>query len=278
MVTAAVVQYRQSMVDAFEQQSAMLRMTTTKETVRNGNQATFVVNGAGSDTAVTRGVNGQIPYGSPTNTQKTITLTEKHAPYELTDFNVFASQGDQLAGMRKHSMSVINREIDLTILATLASATIDTGAGQIASGALVQACIAELGANDVDVSDENNLFAVISPSFRGYLAQTTEFTNGDYVPMQYLGGPVRKIWRWSGVNWIVSSRITGLQGSTELCYMWHRDALGYAINLGEDSIDVGYDAKQKTSWSNATVYHGGVILQNTGIVQMVHDGSAHQFA
>lgn len=278
MVTAAVVQYRQSMVDAFEQQSAMLRMTTTKETVRNGNQATFVVNGAGSDTAVTRGVNGQIPYGSPTNTQKTITLTEKHAPYELTDFNVFASQGDQLAGMRKHSMSVINREIDLTILATLASATIDTGAGQIASGALVQACIAELGANDVDVSDENNLFAVISPSFRGYLAQTTEFTNGDYVPMQYLGGPVRKIWRWSGVNWIVSSRITGLQTSSELCYMWHRDSLGYAINLGEDSIDVGYDAKQKTSWSNATVYHGGVILQNTGIVQMVHDGSAHQFA
>jgi hypothetical protein len=37
---------------------------------------------------------------------------------------------------------------------------------------------------------------------------------------------------------------------------------------------VGYDEKQDTSWSRATIFHAAKILQNTGIVQMKHDGSA----
>jgi hypothetical protein len=46
------------------------------------------------------------------------------------------------------------------------------------------------------------------------------------------------------------------------------------ICLLEDSINVGYDEKQDTSWSRATIFHGFKVLQNTGIVQMKHDGSA----
>ena len=277
-VEAAVIQYRQAMVAQFEQQVSILRAFCTKESVRNGNQATFLVNGSGSDTAVTRGTNGQIPYGNPTNTQVTITLVEKHAPYELTNFNIFASQGDQKAGMRKAAMSVINRDIDLTILAALASATIDTGTATTGSVALVQKALAELGNNDVDVSDEENLFAVITPSMRAYLTQTAEFSSGDYVSVKVFGGAVRKMWRWSGVNWAVSSRITNITTNNELCYMWHRDAMGYAVNLGEDSVEIGYDAKQNSSWARATIYHEAKLLQNTGIVQIKHDGSAHNLS
>ena len=51
-------------------------------------------------------------------------------------------------------------------------------------------------------------------------------------------------------------------------------ALGYAVNVGEDSIAIGYEEKQDTSWSRASIFHGAKILQNTGIVQMKHDGSA----
>jgi hypothetical protein len=113
-IEAAQVQYRQAFVDQFEGKVSVFRtMATTKETVMKGNQATFLVAGSGTDTAVTRGTNGQIPYGNPTNSQLTATLVEKHAPYELTGFNVFASQGDQKAIMRQASMNVINRDIDL---------------------------------------------------------------------------------------------------------------------------------------------------------------------
>jgi hypothetical protein len=273
-VEAAVIQYRQAFVDQFEGKTSILRAMTTKETMLKGNTATFLVAGSGTDTAVTRGVNGQIPYGNPTNSQVAATLVEKHAPYELTGFNVFASQGDQKAIMRQASMNVINRDIDLTILAELANATIDTGAYATASLAMVEKAKGYLGNNDVPIEEEDNMFALITSGFRAYLMQTTEFAHGDYVDVKPFAGPTRKMWRWDGVNWATTARITGTGTSAELCYMWHRSALGYAVNVGEDSISIGYDDKQDTSWSRASIYHGPKILQNTGIVQMKHDGSA----
>jgi hypothetical protein len=274
-IEAAMVQYKKDFVPAFEQKMSLLKLTTTKETVLSGNQATFLVSGSASDTAVTRGTNGQIPYGNPTNAQSTATLVEKHAPYELTGFNVFASQGDQIKVMRNESIAVINRDIDLTLLAELANATQDyPSSAQTASLQMVLGAQAILGNNDVDVEDENNMFCVITPAFRGYLLQTTEFANGDYVDVKPFGGPARKMFRWAGINWIVSSRVTGLGTSSELCYMFHRNAIGYAINVGEEKIAAGYDEKQDVSWSRASVYHGAKILQNNGIVKITHDGSA----
>ena len=273
-IEAAMIQYKKDFVPAFEQRSSLLRMTATKESVLSGNQATFLVSGSGSDTAVTRGSNGLIPFGNPTNNQLTATLVEKHAPYKLTGFNVFASQGDQTKVMRNASIAVINRDIDITLLAELANATQDFGGGATASLAMVTGAQAALGQLDVPTEEEDNMFAVISPAFRHYLHQTTEFASGDYVEQKPLNGPARKMWRWAGVNWIVSSRITGLGTASELCYMYHRDAIGYAVNVGEDKIFAGYDEEQGYSWSRAEVYHGAKILQNTGIVKITHDGSA----
>lgn len=271
-VEAAVALYRRQFVAAFEQEVSSLKMSATKESMTNGLTTTFLIAGSGGDTGVTRGVNGQIPYGNPTNTQVTATLVEKHAPYELTSFNIFASQGDQKEIMRRASMSVINRDIDLTILAELANATQDYGSGTATLNTVLGAQ-AILGNADVSVEEEDNMFAVISPAFRAYLMQTTEFSSGDYVEMRPYGGPVRKMYRWAGINWIVNSRITGLGTSSEICYMFHRNALGYAVRVQEESIAIGYDEKQDSSWSRATTYHAAKILQNTGIVKITHDGS-----
>jgi hypothetical protein len=41
------------------------------------------------------------------------------------------------------------------------------------------------------------------------------------------------------------------------------------------TVDAGYERKQQVSWTNATLYHGAALLQNTGVVKMVHDGSAY---
>jgi hypothetical protein len=272
-IEAAVIQFKKDFVPAFEQKMSLLRLTATKEMVTNGNQATFLVSGSGGDTAVTRGSNGYIPYNNPTNTQATATLVEKHAPYELTGFNVFASQGNQVQVLRNASIAVINRDIDLTILSELANATQDFGSGT-ASLQTVTGAQAILGNNDVDVEDEDNMFAIISPAFRGYLLQTTEFASGDYVEMKPFGGPARKMFRWAGINWIVSSRLTGLGTASEICYMFHRNAIGYAVNVGEEKVFAGFDEKQGLSWCRAEVFHGAKILQNNGIVKITHDGSA----
>ena len=274
-VEAAVTQYRQAFIDQFEVRSSVLKnVGTVKESMKNGNTVTFLVSGANGDTAVTRGVNGQIPYGNPQNTQVSATLVERHAPYELTGFNIFASQGDQKAIMRQASMSVINREIDLTLLAELANATIDTGTSVKANADLVLKARTYLGNNGIPTNEEENMFAVITDGFMAYLMQDDSFASAQYVDVKPAVGPAVKLKRWMGVNWYVSPLVSGVGTSTELCYMWHKNALGYAVNVGEESIAIGYDDKQDTSWTRATIYHAAKILQNTGIVQMKHDGAA----
>lgn len=272
-IEAAITQYKKDFVPAFEQRVSLLKAMTTKETVMNGNSATFLVAGSGGDTAVTRGTNGMIPYNNPTNTQIAATLVEKHAPYRMTGFNVFASQGDQVKIMRQASISVINRDIDNTLISELENATQDFGTGTATLNTILGAQ-AILGNNDVEIEDENNMFAIITPAFRGYLMQTASFASGDYVDIKPYAGPARRFWRWNGVNWAVSSRLPGLGTSDEHCFLFHRSAIGYAVNVGEDKVFAGYDEQQAYSWSRAEVYHGAKILQNSGIVKIHHDGSA----
>lgn len=279
MVAAAVTVYRQQFVGAFEQRTTPLKAMTTKETMKNGNTVTWLVSGAGSDTAVTRGVNGQIPYGTSTNTQVLGTLVEKHAPYEMTGFNIFASQGDQKAIMQMNSMAVINRSIEDEIIDAISSGTNDTGTAATASLALVMKARSILRRNNVDLSNGNDVFGYMTPAFEAYIMQTPEFASKDYVSIaRHDGSPIPNTMRWAGVNWYVTNRVSGVGTSAEKCAIWHRAAVGFACNVGEENINIGYDEKQDVSWSRATIYQDAVKLQNAGIVIMNHDGSAYESA
>jgi len=273
--SAFQVQYRQEHIASFEQNYSMLRATCVQEAVIKGNQAVFLVSGSGGLSAVTRGVNGLIPYSTVENVQNTCTLVEYHAPYERTGFNIFASQGDQRRIMQNASVAVLNRNIDQVILDELDTATLTTGSAVKANLPLVMKGLVILGNNEVPTNEEDNMFAVISPAFLGYLMQTTEFASADYVEMKPFSGPVRRMRRWAGINWLLHPNVPGVGTSSESCFLYHKNAIGHAANSKEMAVLVDYDGKQDLSWSRATLFHGAKKLQNSGIVKMVHDGSEY---
>ena len=119
------------------------------------------------------------------------------------------------------------------------------------------------------------MFAAITAAFEGYLMQITEFASADYVEVKPWAGPAKRMRRWAGVNWMVHPNLTGVGTSTEKCFMWHKNSLGHAANSAEMKVDADYERKQQISWTNATLFHGAKLLQTSGIVQMVHDGSAY---
>lgn len=274
-VAAAVTQYREEHIAAFEQNYSILRATCVTHAQIKGNSAVFLVSGSGGATAVTRGQNGLIPYGQTTNTQSTCTLLEKHAPFEMTGFNIFASQGDQRRIMQMGSVAVLNRDIDQTIIDELDTATLTTGTSATASLAMVAKAKTILGNAEVDLTDEDNLFGLITPAFEAYLMQIPEFSHADYVDVKLFASKTKRMRRWYGVNWMIHPNLTGVGTSTEKCYMYHRNAIGHAANSKEMEVEVDYDKKQAISWSRATLYHGAKLLQNTGIIGMRHDGSAY---
>lgn len=277
--SAFVTLYREETVAAFEQNYSLLRVATTQHAQIKGNTAVFLVAGSGSATAVTRGINGQLPFGVVDNTQRSCTLVEKHAPFETTDFNIYASQGDQKRIMQMSSIAVLNRDIDDTIIAELdTGATQTCGTAAIASVDLIERARVILANNDVPVEEEDSIFAIVTPAFYAYLRQTTEFSSGDYVNVKPYTGPPRRMWRWAGINWIQSTRITGKATNSAKCYLLHKDSIGHAANSKEMEVDVGYERKQKNSWTNASLYHGAKTLQTAGIVQILHDDSGYAAA
>lgn len=269
---APQIQYRQEYVKMFEQRESLLRKTVTTEAVIKGNQAVFLVAGSGHATAVTRGVNGLIPARADSNTQNTATLVEWHDLVRKTGFNIFESQGDQRRIMQESSVGVLNRKIDQDILSALASSTQTTGTTQTASLAFVARVKTILGNNEVP--NDGYISAVISSSFHNYLMQCKEFTSANYInDKPFTNMPV--MFRWQGVNWIEHPNIVNKGTNNELCYMYHRDAIGHAANVGELDAKMGYEDEQDYSWARATMFMGGKMLQSGGIVTMVHDGSAY---
>lgn len=270
-----VTQFIDEYIASFEQDYSMLKIGCSKETLIKGNVATFLVAGSGGETAVTRGSNGYIPFKSPSNTQVSCTLNERHAPFEMTGFDIFANQGDQRRIMMKAAQSVMHRDIDQAIIDQLDTATVTTGSAATASLDLVSKAIVKLGNAEVDLTEEDKLFAAITPAFQAYLMQITEFASADYVDVKPFAGPMKRMRRWAGINWMVHPNLTGVGTSSEKCYLWHQRAMGHAANMAEMKVDADYERKQQLSWTNATLYHNAKVLQTTGIVQMVHDGSAY---
>lgn len=279
---APQTQYRDEFIAAFGQRQSLLKETTTRESMIKGNKATFLV-ASSSGTAVTRGVNGLIPASDNNNSQLDATLSEKHDLREMTGWNIFQSQGDQRAIMQMNTMAVINRDIDAVLLAELATTTLDTGAAATASLTMVSKAIAQLQINGVPW--DGNVFAVVSPAFLLYLMAIPSFSSADYVnvkPFASFPGwdaaatkSAGQGWyEWMGVKWIVSNQIAGISTNSETCLIYHRSAIGHAIDTkGVDSA-IGYDEKQQMSWARCSVFHGAKLLQNAGAVRMIHDGSA----
>lgn len=272
--TAFQVQYRQEFIAAFEERQSYLRAAVVTETVIKGNTATFLVAGSGNATAVTRGTNGLIPARADDLTQTSATLAEWHDLVRKTSFNVFASQGDQRRIMQETTMAVINRKIDADIIAQLDTASIDTGTTATASVAMVAKSLGYLGNAEVPIQEMDNMFGLVSPGWWAYMMQTKEFSSGEYVDVKTFTGAIKRYYRWFGVNWIMHPNVTGVGTSTEYCYVFHRNAIGHAMDSATIQTAVGYDDEQDYSYCRASAYMGSKLLQNTGIVQMKHDGSA----
>lgn len=278
--TAFQIQYRQEFVQAFEQHQSLLRETVTTEAVIKGQQAVFLVAGSGSATAVTRGTNGRIPARPDSLTQNTCTLQEWHDLVRKTGFNIFASQGNQRSVMQMTTVAVLNRQIDALITAELANGTVAIGAaGQIPNVSLFQNGRVKL--SNASVPWDSNITLLCQPSFLAYLEQAPEFSNAQYVDIKpyasnepsWRDKPMA--YRWRNCLVVEHPNLSGRGTSSEKSYLYHKSAIGHAMDTSGLQTPVGYFEEQDYSWARASAYMGAKLLQNTGIVVITHDGSAY---
>ena len=271
--TAFQTMYRQEFIAGFEKRQSLARHTVTTEVDVNGNQAVFLVADSGSASAVTRGVNGDIPTRPDNLNQYTATLQEWHDVPERTNFNIFASQGDGRRIMQQTCMSVINRKIDSDIHTALANGTVTWGSAAAATLTLVTTAKTKLG--NAFATQDDDVFALITPAFHGYLMGLNQFTSSDYINQKPFEGVAKSIaFNWYGVNWIVDAGLPGTGSASATCFMYSRKAIGHACDTQSVKTFVGYDEKNDKSWARCSTYMGSKLLQNSGVVKMLHNDSA----
>lgn len=271
-VSAHISAYRQEYIPIFERGESLLRSACTTEVNVTGRDVVFLTAGSGSATASTRGSNGLITPRSNANTLNTATLVELNDLVEGTKFTWDLSQGNQRMIAAKTSSDTIHRAVDDQIITVLDTASINDSAG-VMTNAKVQTAIATLGNANVKTEEEDNMFGLITPSAWHYLMQIPEFTRSDYVEVKTFVGPVKRYRRWGGVNWIKHSGLTGLGSASEKCYIFHRNAIGHAMRSADLDIDAGYDGRQAMYWARSSAWAQAKLLQNSGVVQLLHDGS-----
>ena len=281
--TAFQTMYRQEFVQVFEAQQSLLRDTVTTEAQIKGNTAVFLVAGTGGATAVSRGVNGLIPPRSNDLTQNSCVLSEWHDLVRMTNFNIFASQGNQRQIMQKGTVAVINRKIDSQIITELNTGTITVGAASATpTVSLFQNARVKLTNASVPWGDGNITF-LCGASYLAFLEEAPEFAHADYVNIKpYAGSDENPSWkdkmmgyRWRNTLIIEHPAIPGKATTSEKAFLYHRDAIGHAANsAGMDSV-VGYNEEQAYSYARASLDMGAKLLQNTGVVVFTYDGTIY---
>ena len=271
--TAFQTMYRQEFIAGFEKRQSLARRTCVTEAEVNGNQATFLVADSGGASAVTRGVNGDIPTRPDNLNQYVATLAEWHDVPERTNFNLFASQGNGRRIMQETSMAVVNRKIDNDIHTALTAATVTWGAAATATLLLIATAKTKLG-NAFALNDAP-VYALVTPAFHGYLMTLKEFASADYINMKPFEGVAKdKAFAWYGVNWIVDAGLPGVGTASSTNFMYSQNAIGHAMDSERLQTFVGYDDKNDKSWARCSTYMGSKLLQNAGVVKMLHDDSA----
>lgn len=278
--TAFQIQYRQEFIASFEQKVSLLRDTVTTEAVIKGNQAVFLVAGSGNAAAVTRGINGEIPARADDNNQYTATLGEWHDLVRKTNFNVFASQGNQRQIMQDSTMAVLNRKIDEQIITELNTGTVTVGSSAV-TGSVSLFQNGRVKLTNASVPWDSNITFLCAPAFLAYLEQAPEFANAQYVNMRPYAGQdpswrdAPMAYRWRNCLIVEHPNLPGKGTSSEKSFMYHKSSMGHAANVAGMQTPVGYDDEQAYSWARASMDMGAKMLQNAGVVVFTADGSAY---
>lgn len=265
--------YREEYVSAFEQRQSYLRDSVTTESMVKGSSAIFLVTGK-ADTMKERGVDGLIPAANESDTQITISLKEMHHRATQTGWDIFTGQSDRRRILQERGMKAANKEIDDVILSALDATTTTYNSGSaitLSYGKLVD-IISDLYEAEVDV--DGMVTCVWSPKTYARILTFAQATSVDYINQKPLLEGYQAPFRFLGAMHIMHPRVPGVGTSAAKNFVYHKAAIGHAIDNAGIKTDIGFNGEHDYSYARHTVFHGAKVLQNSGIIEVTTDDTA----
>lgn len=262
-------QYRDEWVVQFQRGATYLRDCVTTEMMIRGNEAVFPIQGS-APRMVTRGVNGQIPARQRTDSQVRVTLKERHTLEEQTSFNIFTAHANLREAMQNSGALTAHREIDDEIISALTTATNDYADSPVVlTFNRMLEIIAALNTQNVYFTD--SICCVWTPMAWARLKSFAQNTSVDFVNRKRLAGNTDLPFNWLGAMHMLHTGLPGSGTADAECFAFAKPAMGHAINQGDIRTSIGYDDKQDASYARHTIFHGSVVLQQSGLLKIPHD-------
>lgn len=272
--TVTATQYRDEWIHEFQRGETYLKDTVSKESIISGHSsAAWAIAGQSSGMSE-RGVNGLIPTRNAADRQVTAELKEMHSLENNTSFNVFTSQGGKLREvMQKRSRMDAVREIDDEIVRALTTATNVYNSGTAVTmtlGRMVD-IVSDLWEGNVD----ERVTFLHTPKSWARLLTMPNFTSSDYVDRKPLMDEAPRPVIYANAWHMMHNGLVGRTTATAQMFVYAKSAVGHALADGDNiKVAAGYNEEQDYSWDRATIYHRAVILQQAGVLKVVHDDSA----
>jgi hypothetical protein len=123
------------------------------------------------------------------------------------------------------------------------------------------------------VDNDGMITCVWSPKTYARILTFAQATSIDYVNAKPLvEGP--QPFRFLGAQHIMHPKVPGVGTATAKCYVYHKSAIGHAIDTAGIKTDIGFNGEHDYSYARHSVYHGAKILQNSGVIEVTVDDTA----
>jgi len=254
ITTSFVTEYEAKVHEVFQRQGSYLKDAVRVKDNVVGSTAIFQKIGTG--TATTKARHGVITPMNQSHTAPSVTLQDFYAGDwvdKLDEAKININERDAIA--RGGAMS-LGRKVDDQITAVLTTTSQTTVTLVVTSAAAILASAVEFAeaAWNNDVPNDGQVFAVVTPRYWSQLMIVQQFSDSDYVGSDgapFKAGPAigRGKWKdWMGVKWKMQTGLTGAGTANAECYLWHKDAIGYAVGKSAGNVAGNASVAADITW------------------------------
>lgn len=281
--TAFITAYDAQLKHVFQREAAYLRDAVRFKGNVVGSTAVFQKLGTG--VATTKSRHGVITPMNATHTAPSVTLADFYAGDWVDRLDEAKINIDERDAVAKAGAMALGRKVDDQITTALDSTSQSTITITVSSIANIRATTQQfceaLWDNDVPNDGEN--FAVVTPRYWSQLMMVEEFASADYVgmdrsSMSWRSGPEigSRRWKdWNGIKWKMQTGLPGAGTATAKCFVWNRQAVGYAAaraagNIaGNDMVaaDITWHGDRAAHFVNNLMSGNALLIDDTGVIE-----------
>ena len=278
---AFVQEYMTDLHHVFQREGSMLKDTIFLKDGVVGSTAHFQKLGTG--VATTKSRHGEITPMNVTHTAPSVTLADFYAGEWADSLDEAKVNIDVRLAYAKSGAFALGRKVDEQITTVLDSTSQSTVTYTVTSSAAIQASLITL----VEALDANSVpndgqrYGVLTPRAYAQAMTVESFASSDYVGVNGLpfgeGIPGHRKFRdWMNVKWCMLPTLPGVGTSTAKIFVYHKNAVGYAIQKSEYAnvaggenvaADITWHGDRASYFINHMMSGGAVMIDDTGVIE-----------